>query len=124
MSDLDELVLVDLLVDPRDPVLIRAEIRQSLLRYAVDGCPVGDFLQAVLSNDLAGAAARADAGNVRVLPAIVAFVVQQLPSACWGSWRIYQAWLAWHAARLRGEREEEAAAKEELDAAHRACQGR
>jgi hypothetical protein len=106
------------LVDQRDPVLIRADLRRSLLRYATDGVPVGGFLEAVLANDLSTAAARADAGNAGTLLAIAAFVTAELPRPCWGSYRIYQAWVGWHAARLRGEREQEAAAKEELDAAH------
>jgi hypothetical protein len=106
------------LVDQRDPVLIRADIRRSLLRYAQDGVPVGDFLRAVLANDLVDAAARADPGNAAALSAIAAFIVQQLPAPCWGSRRVVAAWTGWHAARRVGEREQEAAAKEELEAAH------
>ena len=45
----------------------------------------GSFLTAVLENDLAEACGRADENNLRVLPAYIAYLYNEAPSACWGS---------------------------------------
>ena len=45
----------------------------------------GGFIEAVLSNDLFGAVARADKDNLAALPEIVKFIYNQTPSNCWGS---------------------------------------
>lgn len=45
----------------------------------------GDFLRAVLSNDLLEAVGRADYYNIRTLPAIAAYVYNELPSPCHGT---------------------------------------
>jgi hypothetical protein len=106
-------------LDPRNLELIRPEIRESLLRYATDGVPVGGFLQAVIANDLVDAVARASLDNILALPAIAVFVRNELAGMCWGSRRIYRAWVEWHASRRLGPPEREAAAKEEIESAHR-----
>ena len=41
----------------------RLPLSRPMVRYIVFGNPVGDFLHAVVSNDLAGAACRADTLN-------------------------------------------------------------
>jgi len=53
----------------------------------------GDFLTAVLTNDLFGACARADAVNKKALPNIVTYIYNRLPSGCWGSTEIVNKWL-------------------------------
>lgn len=68
------------------------EIKESLARY-VQGCPTGDFLQAVLGNDLRGACERADDINQSLLFDIVYYIYNELPAACWGSPAKVQAWL-------------------------------
>jgi hypothetical protein len=72
---------------------ISPRIRESLVAYAVEGRPTGDFLRAVLSNDLSDAVARADELNAVALPQIVAFVRNELPRACWGSPTAVERWL-------------------------------
>lgn len=101
----------------RHQARIRENIREALVRYAEEGLPLGDFLQAVIANDLGDASARADEGNALALAAIAAFVTIELPRPCWGSRRIYLAWLAWHAAARSGSAARQVAAKAELEAA-------
>jgi hypothetical protein len=61
------------------------DIIDSLQRYVNDGCPTGSFLFAVLSNDLKGAFAQADAYNRLRLFDIVKYCYNELPSHVWGS---------------------------------------
>lgn len=73
---------------------IRADVLDSLIRYAETGCPTGGFLAAVLSNDLIDAVARADAHNRRTLCDIAGFVYTEMPRACYGSREAVRQWIA------------------------------
>lgn len=64
---------------------VREDIIESLNAWGTIGRPTGGFLEAVLSNDLEEACARADYTNLWTLPAIVAYVYNELPGMCWGS---------------------------------------
>ncbi len=72
---------------------IRPGIIESLRRYGEHKTPTGDFLHAVLCNDLREACARADDGNRKVLFEIVAYCYYELPSASWGSREKVEKWL-------------------------------
>lgn len=61
--------------------------------YVQKGIPVGDFLYAVLSNDLKGAFNRADSNNYRFMGDIIRYLWNYVPSACWGSPERVKAWL-------------------------------
>ena len=61
--------------------------------YVETGCPVGDFLHAVLTNDLADACGRADDENMANIPAYIAYLWNEVPSVCWGSKEKVDAWL-------------------------------
>ena len=65
----------------------------SLRKYINFGCPVGDFLTAVLENNLSEACGRADDDNIENLPAYVAFIYNEAPSPCWGSSDKVRAWI-------------------------------
>jgi hypothetical protein len=67
-------------------------VKESLTAYAETGRPTGDFLEACLSNDLAEAVGRADPNSMRVLPDIVAFIYNRMPSACWRSREAVRRW--------------------------------
>lgn len=54
----------------------------------------GDFLAAVLSNDLKEAFARADTWNITRMHIIVAFLWSHVPAVAWGSREAFRAWLA------------------------------
>lgn len=77
---------------------IPAHMLESLTRYIRHGLPVGDFLTAVLSNDLSEACGRADDNNLANLPAYAAYLYNEAPSPCHGSRAKVDAWLAKFAA--------------------------
>ena len=54
-------------------------------RYVNERIPPGGFLTAVLSNDLAGAVARADMYNREALSDIVQYIYNRVPASAWGS---------------------------------------
>jgi len=76
--------------------LIPEHIRESVKNYIEDGCPVGDFLQAVIRNELCEAVGRADSINRNRLYDIIYFFYNFAPGACWGSPEKMQAWMEMH----------------------------
>jgi hypothetical protein len=84
-----------------------AWVRESLDHYTTHGIPTGDFLRAVLANDLMAAASRADVDSGRSLAAIIGYVYRHVPSAAHSSYEIVDAWGLMHregrAASLQGD---------------------
>ena len=68
----------------------------ALQRYIVHGVIPGDFLQAVICNDLKKAVEHADDANLEVLPAYVFYLYNRAPMQCWGS---REKMLEWSKAR-------------------------
>jgi hypothetical protein len=68
--------------------------REGLERYANERIYTGDFLYAVLTNDLFGAVGRADEENQRDIVEICSYVYNELPAGCWGSEEKVGKWLA------------------------------
>ena len=66
----------------------------ALERYVNYGVKPGDFLSAVLSNDLFGAIGRADHISLSFLPKICSFVYNELPGNYWGSRENMKEWIA------------------------------
>ncbi len=75
-------------------VVIPEHMHAGLYNYVVEGRPVGQFLMAVLRNDLSEACGRADPENVRALPAYVMLLTWYAPRECWGSAETVEGWLA------------------------------
>lgn len=73
---------------------IRDDMLDALNKYIEHGHPVGDFLTAVLCNDLMEACGRADDENMANLPAYCAFMYNEMPPASFGSRGKVAAWLA------------------------------
>lgn len=69
-------------------------LHDGLREYIAARRPVGQFLTAVLENDLAMAIRQADDVNRRLLPEIVSFLFWFAPGPCWGSKEHVAAWLA------------------------------
>lgn len=68
------------------------KLHEGLMEYIVTGRPTGHFLEAVLSNDLREACARADRENQTRLYDIVFFLVNFAPHGCWGTYHHYRNW--------------------------------
>ena len=66
----------------------------SVRRYVIDRQPVGDFLTAVVENNLKAAIACADSQNAQSLAGYVMFFHNHTPSACWGSKEKVKEWLS------------------------------
>lgn len=76
--------------------VIRAGMMESLRAYVEYGRPVGDFLTAVLENNLSEACGRADDENIDNLPAYAAYLYNEVPSQCHGSREKVGDWIAKH----------------------------
>ena len=68
-------------------------MRDSLERYVNGRIKPGDFLQAVIKNDLKESVLLADYENMANLPAYVNYFYNHAPSICWGSAKKMEAWL-------------------------------
>lgn len=68
-----------------DAALCPERVRLSIEAYVQLGRPPGDFVRAVLANDLYDAVSRADDINLPALPHIVAYVIAKVPAALCGS---------------------------------------
>jgi hypothetical protein len=64
-----------------------------LVRYLVHRIPPGDFLLAVLSNDLMEAVSRGDDASVAGLRSLVRFLHNDTPWSAHGSLAIVRAWV-------------------------------
>ena len=76
------------------------ELIESIRLYVEHGVPQGDFLAAVIDNDLREACARADERNLPILPAIVAYFYNHCPSNCWGKPGTHRRWVKEHFSRV------------------------
>lgn len=65
----------------------------AIQRYIDRGINPGDFLTAVIDNNLKEAVSRADDENLENLPAFVAYFYNEAPGGCWGSPENRRAWL-------------------------------
>jgi len=73
--------------------MIPAETIEAIRRYVDQRSEPGDFLSAVLNNDLKEACAYATEIHRNVLFYIVQFCYWEIPSVCWGSRAKVVAWL-------------------------------
>jgi len=67
-------------------------MRESTRAYIETGRPVGDFLTAVLQNNLMEAFRRADDKNRAAMPEWVCFLHNEAPADCYGSRQAVKAW--------------------------------
>jgi len=62
--------------------------------YVKTGCYLGDFLTALLENNLLRTFAHADSTNVQLIGLYVKYLYNKVPSMCWGSVEKVHAWQA------------------------------
>ena len=62
-------------------------------RYIEEGIAPGNFLTAVIQNDLSEACGQADDENIQNLPAYAAYFYNEAPSVCWGSKERMKFWM-------------------------------
>jgi hypothetical protein len=73
--------------------LIPARMHPGILNYLLHGVQPGNFLTAVLKNDLKEAIMRADDENIIRLPSYVRFFYNNAPIASWGSPEKFHEWI-------------------------------
>jgi hypothetical protein len=78
--------------DPRCYARIPLATRADLDSWIKTACPVGGFLEAVLNNNLKETVNMGDLDNLRAIPAIVAYLFNRAPMACWGSRENFNSW--------------------------------
>ena len=71
-------------------------MREAARAYVEHGRPPGDFLTAVLCNNLVEAAGRADEENQRALFAWAGWLHNEVPMDAWGSPEKVREWIAQH----------------------------
>ena len=71
---------------------IPERMRGALARWIQHGIAPGDFLTAVLKNDLAEACLRADDENIHLLCDYIKFLQNYAPMGCWGSPKDFDNW--------------------------------
>ena len=64
---------------------IPARTKNAIDYHAEHGWPVGDFVQAVLENNLVEAFKRADDENLAAMQEIVKYCYNEIPGGAWGS---------------------------------------
>lgn len=72
---------------------IPEHMHESIINYIVHRQPVGDFLRAVLANDLKKAISKADEDNLQNLAAFPIFLHMWAPDECHGSAVAYEQWI-------------------------------
>lgn len=87
-----------------DPGRLHPFIKKTLDDYGKHGLPPGDFLLAVLRNDLLGAYARADHDSIATFAAIIHYVRAQLPVGSYGSAAAVDMWIETHFRARHGAR--------------------
>ena len=65
----------------------------AIMRYFNEKVPPGDFLRAVLENDLMKASLKADAENSIILPVYMSFLYNYCPRGSYGSKEAVRTWL-------------------------------
>lgn len=73
--------------------ILPGHMRGGMQKYIEDGIRPGDFLLAVLRNDLVGAAKLADEINLRRLHDFAEFLYNEAPIACWGNKEAIDEWI-------------------------------
>ena len=73
---------------------IPVDMQDSLKRYVIEKIKPGDFLSAVITNDLWRAVGHADAINLPLLKTYVQWFYNRSPSGCRGSVSAMEKWLA------------------------------
>lgn len=68
-------------------------MQEPLLAYVNTGRLTGDFLRAVLSNNLFDAVGRADSTNLPLIPLYVRWLYNRAPIGCYGSPKVVEAWV-------------------------------
>lgn len=77
-----------------DYARIPERVQEAIKRYLIDRLRPGDFLTAVICNDLRNSISRADGENLELIPLYVGWFYNRAPAKSHGSPEAFEAWLA------------------------------
>ena len=80
------------MIEQFDEYRIPERMRPGILRYINKGVIPGDFLQAIITNNLREAFARADDENRHIIGNYVKLFYCHAPAGCWGSVDAMRYW--------------------------------
>lgn len=86
---------------------MKPSTQKQLDAYANDGQPPGDFIYAVVSNNLKEAYRTADDENLIDMQEIVSYMYNDMPAGCQGSPEKVRCWLELKRDEIRKERNHE-----------------
>jgi hypothetical protein len=90
----EEQVMAELIRDEPDYAKdIPAITLHGIQQYVATGRPGGYFLRCLLSNDLFGVAAYADAENWAALSDTIKYINNRIPAECYGTSLHYVSWI-------------------------------
>ncbi len=69
-----------------------AVMKGAIERYILYGMFPGDFLAAIIENDLKGAVANSDSRNINFIQDLVKFFFNETSSECWGRKNAMNEW--------------------------------
>ena len=72
---------------------MKESTRAGIMRFVEHGNKPGDFLTAVLSNNLRDAIGHGDEENRRDIVEICQFIHNEIPARCHGSWESMKFWI-------------------------------
>lgn len=72
---------------------IQDHMMEAIKRYVEDGIKPGDFLQAIICNDLKETIWRADEKNQKNLTAFVAYFYNEVPASIYGTKEKMETWI-------------------------------
>jgi hypothetical protein len=72
--------------------LVPEHLQEGIEAHCLTGRPVGQFLTAVLCNNLREAVAYGDPASMEGLRGIIQFLHNYAPGGCWGSPELVQKW--------------------------------
>jgi hypothetical protein len=77
--------------------VVKKETLEDLHRYIESGIDPGEFLRAVLRNDLIESFRTADIYNASTMRVLVKYVSNEVPTVCYGSSDKVRDWIEYHA---------------------------
>ena len=80
------------LIKGLDRCQIPERMRPGILRWIEEGIKPGEFLSAIITNDLQETFARADDENIFRIHSYIRFFYNHTPSGCWGSIERAKEW--------------------------------
>lgn len=79
-----------------DYSILPEHMQGAFKRYIENGIPPGGFAEAILANDLVGAARCADHINCHLLFEYARWLSEECPRAAWGSYEAVEEWIDHH----------------------------